>query len=159
MSSSKNSLDGLNIVRDYLRNNLDDPYVLAGGRERASWIFTDDPFSTATYPRIKLENLTHVANPIDIGSNYMDWEEVVVKIMFFSKRDFKVTIDGTVYKDEQLVYEYLNRIRDVLKSGFNDLYSEGIKGFRVLQFNTPAYDPEFQLQVGSMHCRFWLFRR
>ena len=154
-----NSLYGLNKIRDYLREELDDPYVLAGGRERASWIFTDDPFSTATYPRIKIAIQDHTAFPIDIGPNYMNWEQVVVKIMFFTKRDFKVTISGNTYSNEQLVYEYINKIQDTLKTGFNDLYKDGVKAYRLLSISKPAYDPEYNCHVGSLFCRFWLFRR
>lgn len=156
---SVNSIEGINIIRDYLRDNLNDPYVLAGGRERASWIFTDDPFSTATYPRIKIHLDNHNAQPIDIGPQYMNQETVVVKIQFFTKRDFKVTINNQVYSNEQLVHKYQNEIHDVLKSGFNDLYSQGVKAFRLLGMSQSAFDTEYQCHTGYILCRFWLFRR
>ena len=154
-----NSLNGINLVRDTLRQYLSDPYVLAGGRERANWIFTDDPFSSATYPRIKLNIQDHTASPMDIGPNYMNWEQVVVRITFFTKNDFKVSIDGVTYSNEQLVYKYENEIHDVLKSKFNDLYSGGVKGFRLLSMGTPAFSSEYMSHTGYIIVRFWLFRR
>lgn len=156
---SVDSIDGINVVRDFLRDNLDDPYVLAGGRPRASWIFTDDPFSSATYPRIKIDLNEHTAEPMDIGPNYMNWERVFVKIQFFTKRDFKVEIDGKVISNEQLVYKYQNKIHNLLKSNFNNLYADGVKGFRLIGMSRAAFDPEYNCSTGYLICRFWLFRR
>ena len=156
---SVDSLDGINIVRDFLREHLPDPYVLAGGRERASWIFTDDPFSSATYPRVKLNLHNHSATPMDIGPNYMDWEVVHVKITFFTKNDYKVTIDDTLYKNEQLVHKYQNIIHDTLKSKFNQMYAQGVKGYKLEGISSPAIDPEYSCHKGFILIRFWLFRR
>lgn len=153
------SLDGLNTIRDLLREKLDDPYVLAGGNTRASWIFTDNPFSSATYPRIKLELDNHEATPMDIGSDYTNWEQIIVKIYFFTSHNFKVPLDGETFSNEQLVYKYTNIIHDTLKDSFNDLYRDGVKGFRLIKMNKPSFDPEYNRHVGSLFCRFWLFRR
>lgn len=156
---SVDSIDGINIIRDFLRDNLEDPYVLAGGKPRASWIFTDDPFSSATYPRIKIDLHNHTASPMDIGSDYTNWEHVVVMIRFFTKRDFKVEIDSKVISNEQLVYKYQNKIHDKLKTNFNSLYSSGVKGFRLIGFSQSAFDSEYQSHTGYVLCKFWLFRK
>jgi hypothetical protein len=154
-----NSIDGINVLRDFLRDYLEDPYILAGGKERTSWIFTDNPFSNATYPRVKLSLHNHSATPIDIGPNYMDWERVFVKIDFFTKQDFKVEIDGVVYKNEQLVHKYQNTIHDTLKEKFNELYSNGVKGYKLEGMSQSGFDPEYVCHKGYIIIRFWLFRR
>jgi len=153
------SIDAVNVIRDFMREYVADPYVTAGGKARLSWIFTDDPFSSATYPRIKISIHNHTSRPIDIGPDYTNWENVVVKIQFFTKQDFKVVLNNTIYTNEQLVSKYQNIIHDTLKSKFNELYASGVKAFKLIGMSTPSYEPNYQCHNGYILCNFWLFRR
>jgi len=51
------SITAINVVRDSLRENLIDPYTLAGGTARAgdTWIFANEPHTVTKYPTVEIK--------------------------------------------------------------------------------------------------------
>jgi len=144
-------IDAINAVRDTLRDNLIDPYVTAGGNSRNGlWVFTDEPDAGAKYPRIQIKKFDNIIEPITIGSNFTEEEVLLLNVWFFSKNNFKLTVGGTVYKNDQLVDYYLGRIKNTLKSKMPDKVSDGIKGYKAVSTSPVEYDPETQLHYANV---------
>lgn len=144
-------IDAINVVRDTLRDNLTDPYVTAGGNSRNGlWIHTDEPNAGATYPRIQIKKFDNPIAPISIGSNFTEEEVLILNIWFFSKNNFKLTINNVVYKNDQLVEYYLGLIRTALKTYMPDKVSEGIKGYKAVSTSPVEYSEVTQLHYANV---------
>lgn len=153
------NVTAMNIVRDTLSLNLSDPRVVAGGTARASWIFADEPITSDKYPIIELNKLKSDSNIISMGdTDYCDHTLLYITVWFSSKNGFKVTIDGTEYKNSQLVEYYLGKIGETLKSKFNVLFNQGVGGYRQLSSEKVAYDHNTQLYYGAVQIRVWYFK-
>ena len=156
-----NSITAMNTLRDSLRTNLTDPYVTAGGNDRggAYWIFADEPNTATKYPQIELKKLDNPTEPIDIGSNYMEYEQLYVNIWFYSKNGFKITVSGTEYKNSQVVEYYMGLIKTTLKDQFTTLQSACVKMYKHVNTTNVEYDPETQLYFGAVTIRVAYFTR
>lgn len=149
-----------NIIRDELRDHLEDPYVLAGGRSRGGlWIFTDDPRLDATFPRIQIKKATNTNQVLTIGPEYFDHERLFLDLTVFVKDGFKVVINGETYKNEQLVDYIQGDIKKVLKSRFSSLQDKGVGGFRNISTSDIGFDKDTHLYFGSVTVRVWFFWR
>lgn len=153
------SISAINIVRDTLRLYLTDPYVTAGGttRESSSWIRGDEPDTGFKYPKIEILKLDNPTTPIDIGPEYMEHEQLMLNIWFYSKNGFKLTVSGTEYTNAQVVEYYLGQIKQCLKGKFNYMYNLGVGGYKHYKTTKVEYDPESQLYFGSVSIRVWYF--
>ena len=150
------SYKAINIVRDTLREHLDDPYVLAGGEPRANFIFTDEPLFQAKFPRIQVREINNHVEPISIGPEYMESEHVIIGIIFYVKDGFKVKVDGEVLSNEQLVEKYKKKIRNVLKTNFLPMHRKGII-YKAVKSTPPQYDSENNLHQGTTVIDVWFF--
>lgn len=155
------SITALNKVRDTLRNNLTDPYSLAGGSTRSGnmWIYTDEPISGAKFPQIQIYKFDNPSEPISIGSNYYEYEQLIFRIWFLSKNGFKVTVSGTTYVNAQLVEYMLGQIKQTLKSEFNTMFDEGVKNYRHINTSQVIYDKDTQLYQGFVLGQVSYFNR
>jgi hypothetical protein len=139
-----------------LRDNLIDPYVIAGGNPR-TWIHTDNPLQSAKHPRIKISKARSNNDVISLGTDYVDKETVIVSIIFFTKNDFKVSLNSVNTENELLVEYYLSEIKRVLKEKQTTLQAEGIDGFKCVSTDEPIYNPDTQVHFGEILCRYWFF--
>lgn len=147
-------------MRDSLRDNLSDPYILAGGsRSSDSYIFGDEPVAGAKYPQIQIKKVDNPTENISIGSEYWEHEMLFLNIWFYSKNGFKITVGGTEYTNAQLVEYYQGLIKTTLKGQFNTLHDAGVGGYRHFNTTTVEYDPETQLYYGAVTIRVWYFSR
>jgi hypothetical protein len=151
----------INVVRDYLRDNLTDPYVTAGGKARggAYWVFGDEPSTSSKFPQIQITKFDNTNEVIDIGSNYMEHEQAFLAIYFYTKNGFKVNINGTTYVNTQLAEYYLTQIKRLLKAGYSDLDDECARGYKWLNTTKVVYNPETQLYSGAVIIRVRWFQR
>ena len=155
------SVTALNTIRDSLRTNLTDPYYLAGGtaRDGSTWIFSDEPLAGAKFPQIQIYKFDNPSEPISIGSNYYEFEQLLFRIWFLSKNGFKITVNGITYTNAQLVEYELGQIKQTLKSQFNSLFSEGVKNYRHLNTSNIVYDKETQIYKGFVVGKVVYFNR
>jgi len=156
-----NSITAINTIRDTLRLYLTDPFVTVGGdsREGSYWIRGDEPDVSAKYPKIQILKLSNPTVPVDIGSEYMEHEQLMLNIWFYSKNGFKITVSGTEYVNAQLVEYYLGLIKTTLKAKFEYLYNLDVGGYKHMQTSKVEYDPETQLYFGCTTIRVWWFQR
>ena len=153
------SITAINIVRDTLRENLVDPYTLAGGRERPGWIFADEPIASPTYPLIQIKKSDNPSTPIDIGDNYMEHEQVFMKVWCSVKNGAKLTVSGVEYVNASLVEYMLGQIKQTLKSNFNTMFDLGVGGYKHVNTTQIGYNPDTQLYFGAVTVRVWFFTR
>ena len=154
-----NNIQAINTIRDNLRTNLTDPYVTAGGKTRAGWIFADEPIAGASYPIIEIKKLDNPSVPIEIGSNYMEQHQLFLNIWFYTKNGFKINVNGTNYVNSQMVEYYLDQIKVTLKSQFNTLFDAGVGGYKHINTTVTDYDNDTQLYFGAVTIRVWFFRK
>lgn len=156
-----NSVTAINAIRDNLRTNLTDPYSTAGGtRETGThWIWSDEPIISNKFPRIKLEKLDNPTAVLTIGSDYWEYEQVFINIMFETKNGFGVTVSGTEYKNAQLVEYYLDLIKTTLKAQFNTLFAAGVKNYKHVNTTYVEYDEKTQIYYGFVTIRVAYFRQ
>jgi hypothetical protein len=155
------SITAINVVRDTLRTYLQDPYVLAGGDSRGGsyWIRGDEPDVSPKYPKIQILKVSNPTVPIDIGSTYMEHEQLILNIWIYSKNGFKITVSGTEYSNAQLIEYYLGQIKTCLKGKFNYMYNLGVGGYKHMNTSTVTYDPETQLYFAAVSIRVWWFKQ
>jgi len=154
-----NSIECINIVRDTLRTNLTDVRIAAGGETGRTFIYTDNPISSAKYPRVQLKKIDNPVVIMDIGTNYMEHEMVFINCWVYVKAGFKVTINDTLYTNEQLVEYLLGDIGDTLKAHQTDMNALGIGGYRKMNTGVVEYDEKTQLHYGVFTARVWFFKR
>ena len=154
------SVEAINIVRNKLRTNLQDPYALAGGNTRSGnmWIFADEPLVNSRFPVVQLLKVDNPTSVIDIGPNYMESEYLILNLWFKTKNGFKIWINNIEYNNAQLVEYYQGLMKETLKSKFLELHDEGVI-YRHLNTGTIGYDPDTQLYFGSVTIRLWYFNR
>ena len=153
------TIQAINIARDSLRDNLTDPYVTAGGNARAQWIFSDEPITSPKYPIVQLKKINNPVNILDIGTNYMEHEQIFINCWVQVKNGFKVTIDGTELTNAQLVEKLLYQIGDTLKNDQIAMQTLGVKGYKKINTSPVGYDPETQLYFAAITVRVWIFNR
>lgn len=155
------SITALNVVRDTLREKLQDPYVQAGGNYRGGdmWIFGDEPLVGAKFPQIQIYKFDNPSEPISIGSNYYEFEQLLFRVWFLSKNGFKVTVGGTTYTNAQLVEYELGQIKQTLKAQFNNMFNNNVKNYRHLNTSSIIYDKDTQLYKGYVIGKVVYFNR
>ena len=155
------TIKALKIIRDLLREKLTDPYTLAGGRDRGGdmWIFGDEPVSMPKFPQIQIKKLDNPTQPIDIGPNYYEQEQLIARIWFYSKNGFKLSYEGVTYTNAEVVELYQGIIKKLLKANFVELEHACLGSYKHLNTTTVAYEPETQLYVGSVDIRVRWFSR
>ena len=153
------SVTALIILRDSLRTNLTDPYVLAGGSVRGgtTWIWLDEPHTAFKYPQVVITKVDNPSRPIDIGPNYTEHEQLILNIWVYSKNGFKITVGGVEYSNAMLVEYYQGLIKETLKAQFNTLFAAGVKNYKHLNTSGVAYDPDTQLYYGNITCEVAYF--
>jgi len=151
----------MNVVRNVLRENLQDPYVTAGGTARGGeyYIFADEPITSAKYPQIQLKKVDNPSEPIDIGSNYMEHEQLFINIWFYNKNGFKIVVDGVTYSNAQMTEYYLGLIKSTLKDNFTNMADECVRGYKHINTTNIEYDPETQLYYAAVTVRVRWFSR
>ena len=160
MFTITDSITVINVVRDSLRSNLVDPYTTAGGNAGGTarnWIFTDDPQQGTKYPRIQLKKVSNPSTPISMGYGYAEQEQVFINIWFYAKNNFKITVSGVEYKNEQLVEYYMGQIKQTLKGQASTLHTAGAQGYKHINTTEVVYDPETQIHYGAVSIRTQFF--
>jgi len=149
----------INIVRDSLRDNLNDPYVLAGGSTRSGsmWIFSDEQIASGKFPQVQLLKIDNPSQVLDIGPTYTEYEQLFINVWFRTKNGFKITVGGTEYTNAQLVEYYLGLIKTTLKSQFSTLFDLGAKGYVHVNTTNPDYDADTQTYYGAVTIRVFYF--
>jgi len=152
----------MNVFRDILRDNLTDPYSIAGGNARDGnmWIFANEPNVATKYPQIELKKVDNPVDIIDIGFNYMEHEMVFMNIWVYVKNGFKITVDGVEYKNAQVVEYMLGQIGDTLKDNQATMVTNCVNsGYKKVNTTTVEYDSTTQLYYGAITVRGWFFKR
>lgn len=150
------SITALNIVRDSLRTNLSDPYVLAGGTSR-TWVYGSEPLSSTRYPMLQIKKISNPTEVISLGYNYTEYEQLFLNCWFSTKNGFKLTVGGVEYVNEGLVEYYLGQIKQTLKAQASVLHSSGAEGYRHIKTSGIEYDPATQLYFGAVVVRVFYF--
>ena len=155
------SIEAINIVRDSLRTNLQDLYETAGGAHRGGsmYIFGNEPITAFKYPQIQLKKIDNPSEPIDIGYNYMEHEQLFINIWVYVKQGFKVTISGTEYTNAQVIEYLLGNIKTTLKAQASTLHDSGAKMYKHVNTTIVDYDPDTQLHFGAVTVRVAYFNR
>lgn len=154
------AITAMNVVRDSLRTNLADPYsTYMSGSTRAGWIYTDEPLPNTKYPRIQIQKTETSTDVIDIGMRYCEHEQLFMDVWFYTKKGMKATIGGVTYENEQLVDYYQSLIQETLKADNENMYDEGVGGYRHLRTTDIGYDPETQIHYGAVKIRVWYFNQ
>lgn len=150
----------INAIKDSLATNVTDPRYQWTGESR-SFIHTDEPLNSATYPRIQVRKRgPSTTQVISMGMNdFWEWRELIIDIQFWSKSDFKWDTGGSVFiQDEELVKEWLTKIWDAFKAQHSTLRdSHGITGFKRLEEGEPFFEPDTKLYTGILSVRVWEF--
>jgi len=155
------SITAIKEIRNVLRTYMIDPYETAGGNYRGGslWVFSDEPSTHAKFPKIEIKKVDNPTIPIDIGDNYMEYEQLFLNVWFQSKNGFKVTVSEVEYKNSQLVEYGLGQIKQTLKAQFNTLHTAGVKMYKHINTSRIEYDPDTQLYFGSVTIRIAYFNR
>jgi len=155
------TVTGLNVVRDTLRTHLVDPYTIAGGNARGGsyWVFGNEPITSAKYPQIQLKKIDNPSEPISMGPNYMEHEQLFINIYFYNKNGFKITVDGTTYQNAQMTEYYLGLIKSTLKDNFMVMAEQCARGYKHINTTQIEYDPDTQLYYGAVTIRIRWFQR
>ena len=151
--SNKKTYEIVTDVISILNNYLNDPYVIAGGTAR-NWVHRDTPLGQATYPRIQVVKGSKENDIISLG--YSKKRTLLLNIFFYTRKGFKVVIDGTSYTNENLVEYCLEEIEDTL-----DTYRDSISstwGLKVSTSNEPIYIPDENNYIGMLTVRIFYFR-
>ena len=152
----------INIVKDLIQTNLEDPMVQWTGKTR-NWCHTDEPMVTATYPRIQVVKRGPTNNFIEsMGFEFLERREVIIDIYFWTKVEFKWKNENDVYlKNEQLVSEYLDKIwKEGIKPQGESIRDDyGIVGLKNLGEDMPIVEPDTELYRGIVSVRLWYWTR
>jgi len=146
---------GINTVRDFLRDNLIDPYTYISGcsdRGGEYWIFGNEPHSSPKYPQVEIKKIDNPTQVISIGKNYAEKEQAYLTVWLYCKNGFSVTISSTEYINAQFIEKYMGTIKTTLKAKFadNSFQDVGIQGYKHLSTSRVEYDPETQLYFGAV---------
>ena len=147
----------MNVIRDSLRTYLVDPRTTAGSTTTRTFIYTDEPLATTQYPRIQIKKIDNPSIPISIGYDYTEYEQLFLNIWFYSKNNFKITVSGVEYKNEQITEYYLGLIKSTLKAQASTLHDDGVKMYKHVNTTMVDYDPETQIYYGAVTIRVSYF--
>ena len=155
------SVTAIDVVRDRLRFILTDPYGLSGGQARAGseWIYSDEPRTGYRHPQIQIKKVDNPSEPIDIGPNYTEFEQLFLNVWVYSKNGFKFTVSGTEYTNAKAVEYLMGQVKSLLKDDFNNLFDNGAKMYKHINTTTVEYDPDNQLYFGAATIRVAYFNR
>lgn len=156
-----NDSDALDAIKDSLQTNLTDARQQYTNESR-SWIHTDRPLTSASYPRIQVRKRGPTETKIiSIGEEFWEHRIMTIDIQFWSSSPFKWKNDSDVYiQDEQLVRYYLDQIWTKLKANQPGLKATyGITGLKPLDEEAPYVEPDTNLHTGIISVRVWYFRR
>jgi hypothetical protein len=149
----------INLARDILRENLEDPMIQWGKTDR-TWIHTDEPLQAAMYPRVQIEKIGNTnINIISCGFEYWEQRFVPVNIWFWTKHDFKWTYSDETLKNEDLVAHYLEKIQNVIKENAEQLkFDEGIY-LKISDIGDTVLDESGQFYVGRVVLSIMYFKK
>ena len=152
----------LNSVKTILQDNLTDPYEQWSGVDR-TWIHTDEPLNSATFPRIQVRKRGPTNTEIiSMGrTDFLEQRILTVDIQILTAAGFKYNVGSSVYiKDEELVKEWLGKIWTTLKSQHNTFINTyAVTGLKNLGEGKPYYEPDTQKYTGIISVRLWEFVR
>jgi hypothetical protein len=149
-------------IKDLLNDKLEDPREQWTGAYR-SWVHTDEPLNTATYPRIQVRKRGPTQTTISsMGrENFLEFRELVLDIQIWTHPDFKYEMDGGYFiKEGELIKEWLPKIWDTIKSNHSMLIRNyGISGIKNLSEDSDGYEPDTGLYTGIISVRLWDWKR
>ncbi len=156
-----NDRQAIDAIKTVLQANLTDPrqqYVT----ETRPWIHTDEPLTSATYPRIQVRKREPTTTKIIcIGQDFIEQRAVIVDVQFWTSQGFKwQNTDDATLMNEEFVKEYLDKIWVTLKAQQPTLKATyEITGLKPLGEEKPYREPDRQLWTGIISIRVWYFRR
>lgn len=155
------SIEAINIVKNILRKYITDPFSYANANSRSGdqWIFSNEPHLTNRFPIIKLEKFDNPSQPISIGHDYIEHEQLYIYIRFACKNGFKIRPNNIEYTNAEVVEYYLSEIKQVLKSKFTELQDLGVGGYKHTNTSDISYDEDTQLYHGYVIIRVWYFNK
>lgn len=156
-----NDRQAVNAIKSSLQTNLEDPRRQYTNEIR-SWVHTDLPLTTATYPRIQVRRRGPTTTQIiSMGQEFVEWRSLILDIQFWTKDPFKwKDTTNTYYKNEELVKEYLDKIWRTLKSQQSSLHTTyGITGLKPIDEEDPSQEAATQNYTGRLSVRVWYFRK
>ena len=152
----------INAIRDILNDNLLDPRAQWTGQAR-SWVHSDNPLNTATFPRIQVRKRGPTQTEISsMGrENFLEWRILILDIEFWTTTDFKYdTGDGCFIKQDELVKEWLPKIWKAIKHNHTKLITDyGISGIKAMGEETDVYYPDTDKYSGILSVRVWEWDR
>jgi len=150
----------LTTIRDSLRENLQDPYETAGGNARETWVYADEPITSAKFPIVEVKKADNPSDIISFGNtDYWEQDVVYMNIWFSCKNGFKITVSGTAYVNTKLCEYYFGLIKQALKAANDTLFTAGVKGLKAMNTTKVEYDPTTQLYFGAVTMRIYFFHQ
>ncbi len=153
----------INGVKTVLQDNLEDPREQWTSTDR-SWIHTDEPLNSATFPRIQVRKRGPTnTEVVSMGrTDFMEWRMLILDIQFWTDEGFKYNTGSSVYiKDEELVKEWLGKIWTTLKAQHNTLIDTyGVTAsLKNMGEGEPYFEPDTKKYTGVISIRLWDFVR
>jgi hypothetical protein len=151
----------ITIIKDSLQNNLTDPREQYTNDSR-SWVHTDSPLTSATFPRIQVRKRGPTStNIISMGRDFVEWRALILDIQIWVKSPFQWKTDSNTYlKNEELVKYYQDVIWKTLKSQQQTLHTTyGITGLKPVEEPDAFHEPDNQFYSGIVSVRVWYFRK
>ena len=161
LDSGINDRKAIVAIKDSIQNNLEDPRAQYTADSR-SWVHTDNPLTSATYPRIQVRKRGPTTTRIiSIGENFIEWRIMILDVQIWSKIPFKWKDSTNEYlQDEEFIKEYLDKIWKTLKAQQSTLKSSyGITGLKPIEEEPPKMVDGRQMYTGIIPIRLWYFRR
>jgi hypothetical protein len=143
-------------IKTILNNNtyLSDPWETASGSKRGNWWHTDRPLTSATYPRGQVLKSRKDSAILDFG--YDKLNTLLVRLYFYTKTDFGITISGEKLTNERLCEYMAEQIEDVLETYRDDIADTW--GIKVSISDEPISLPQEDLYVIGITARIFYFK-
>ena len=129
------------IIRDFLRNNLTDPNT---DRE-SNWIYDDYPrqdLTSISYPRISVIELDEIGQPLGLNGTTF-WVTFIFQIDVWVKEDTGYTIDSVYYGDIALCRKIARDVTNTFREDWLDLvYNNHFLTLKQRGKSKPSYNPE-----------------
>jgi len=148
-------------IMNSLETNLTDPRSQYTATNR-TWVHTDRPLTSATYPRIQVRKRGPSTSLIeDIGPEFLERRVMILDVQFWTAQNFKwKQADNTYLQDGELCKEWQHRIWVKLKADLLPLRdTHGITGLKMMDEDDPDIEPDAQLYTGIVSVRIWYFRK
>ncbi len=148
-------------IKDILQANLEDPVSQYEPNRSRTWVHTDEPLDSATYPRIQVRKRgPSVSAIIGIGPEFPEQRILILDIQMWTTQPFKwKNTDNNYLVDEELIKEWLDKIWDTIKGNFSTLKGTyGITGIKNMGEEDPFPEPDSQLMTGIVSVRLWYFK-